>query len=82
MYCVKCGNKLNDEALFCSKCGTKVNKMLFHLSKKEEDLIIKQSADEVNLSSNSFILNILLPISFLIILLFIILISGMGNFAL
>ena len=36
MYCVKCGNKLNDEALFCSKCGTKVNKMLFHLSKKKK----------------------------------------------
>lgn len=23
-FCVKCGNKLNDNALFCSKCGARV----------------------------------------------------------
>lgn len=26
MYCGKCGNKLEEGAIFCTKCGTKVNK--------------------------------------------------------
>lgn len=24
MYCVKCGCKLDDDAVFCTECGTKV----------------------------------------------------------
>ena len=24
MYCIKCGNKISDDALFCAKCGTRV----------------------------------------------------------
>ena len=26
MYCRKCGNKLEDDALFCPECGTKVDR--------------------------------------------------------
>ena len=27
MFCIKCGEKLNDDAKFCIKCGTKVEKV-------------------------------------------------------
>lgn len=26
MYCKKCGEKLNDNAIFCGKCGIKIEK--------------------------------------------------------
>ena len=26
MFCRKCGNKLNDNAIFCDQCGVKIEK--------------------------------------------------------
>ncbi|MBO6280841.1 MAG: zinc-ribbon domain-containing protein [Bacilli bacterium] len=33
-YCTKCGQELNDDALFCSRCGQKVESPVNEVSKK------------------------------------------------
>lgn len=46
MFCQKCGNKINDNAMFCNKCGNKTN-----TSKIEESDL--QQSDNENIIDNS-----------------------------
>lgn len=39
MYCIKCGSKNEDEAMFCSNCGSVISK------KETEDKVIEQNND-------------------------------------
>lgn len=38
MFCIKCGEKLNDDAKFCIKCGTKVEKVEESVTVKKENV--------------------------------------------
>lgn len=40
MYCVKCGNKLEDQDLFCNKCGTRTD------VQEETIVIVKEEVKE------------------------------------
>ena len=42
-YCTKCGQELNDDALFCSKCGAKVEEAK---EEKVTDIFVEKPAEE------------------------------------
>ena len=76
MYCTKCGNKLKEDALFCPKCGSRVVKQN-NINKEEIDLINNQLNKENNTSN--MLLNLLLPICFILIILIILSIVSKPN---
>lgn len=42
-YCTKCGQELNDDALFCSRCGAKVEEVK---EEKVTDIFVEKPAEE------------------------------------
>lgn len=45
MFCVKCGNQIQDGAAFCSKCGNKVGDMPAAPAPAEETVVVKSKKE-------------------------------------
>lgn len=45
MFCVKCGNQIQDGAAFCSKCGNKVGEAPVAAAPVEEKVVVKSKKE-------------------------------------
>ena len=54
MYCVKCGNKLREEAKYCNKCGKKV-KELEQVKAEKKAEYVKEEAPKSLLSNTAIV---------------------------
>lgn len=45
MFCVKCGNQIQDGAAFCSKCGNKVGEAPAAAAPAEEKVVVKSKKE-------------------------------------
>ena len=73
MYCPKCGNKLNDNAIFCCKCGYKVKKDVSTVEVKEEEKkdLVRVEPPQKNNNIVIIVLFIIVILILIIIILFI-----------
>ena len=62
MFCVKCGNELEDDMIFCNKCGNKVGKIKNNIKKeeniKEENESIQKETESRNEYTSAVKINI------------------------
>ena len=45
MFCVKCGNQIQDGAAFCPNCGNKVGEVPTASAPAEEKVVLKSKKD-------------------------------------
>lgn len=46
MYCVKCGNRLEDGAKFCNNCGNQIGE-ISNNQYNENDVIVKNNSSKI-----------------------------------
>ncbi len=76
MYCPKCGNEIDDEALICPNCGVATSRYYQEQSHQQPNVVINNSNQNVNTNVNRF--GMASPKSKLVALLLAIFLGGFG----